>query len=66
MSVENTQFTGNQALGGDGGDGGSDGQGVGGGIYSAAGTVSAKKTDIWGNHASTNHDDLFGELIDAG
>jgi len=28
--------------------------------------VTVKKTKIWGNHASTSHDDVFGDLIDAG
>jgi len=38
---------------------------VGGGIYVAAGTVTAKKTKIRGNNASTGNDDVFGDLIDA-
>jgi hypothetical protein len=26
--------------------------------------VSVTKTTIWGNFASTSHDDVFGDLID--
>jgi hypothetical protein len=66
VSLEYSLITANQAFGGDGDGGGADGQGVGGGIYVAAGTVSVKKTNIWGNHASTSHDDVFGDLIDVG
>jgi hypothetical protein len=38
---------------------------VGGGIYVPAGTVSVTKTLIRGNRASTNPEDVFGDLIEA-
>lgn len=60
VAIERSAITDNQATGG---TGGTEGQGVGGGIHVAAGTVTVKKTKFWGNHASTSHDDVFGDLI---
>jgi probable HAF family extracellular repeat protein len=52
----------NQAVGGAAGRDGTSGEGVGGGTYSAAGSVCARHTRITGNHASTSNDDVFGDL----
>jgi hypothetical protein len=52
----------NLAKGGDADTGGNDGQGVGGGVYNAGGTVAADHTKIKHNHASTSEDDVFGSL----
>jgi hypothetical protein len=51
----------NHASGGQGGAGGSDGEGIGGGIYNLGGVdldLDALNL-IFGNHASTSHDDVF-------
>jgi hypothetical protein len=53
----------NRASGGSGGTGGSDGQGVGVGVYLAAGgNVSILDSSIAGNYASTSDDDVFGSF----
>jgi hypothetical protein len=54
----------NHAAGGAGGSGGNDGQGIGGGLYIAAGGVACADaaTQIFGNHATTSNDDVFGTL----
>jgi hypothetical protein len=62
VSLEYVDVTGNQATGGAAGAGGQDGQGTGGGVYVISGRVSARHTNISGNHASTSHDDVFGPL----
>ena len=62
MSLEYVDITGNQATGGAAGAGGQDGQGIGGGVYVISGRVSARRTTISGNHASTSHDDVFGPV----
>ena len=46
----------NSALGGSGG-----GQGVGGGLYISAGTVTlSNKTKVVGNFATTSNDNIYG------
>jgi hypothetical protein len=62
VSLEYVDITGNQATGGAAGTGGQDGQGIGGGIFINSGLVSARHTNISGNHASTSADDVFGPL----
>src|SRR5262245_36751127 len=54
----------NLALGGAAGLGGSDGEGVGGGLYITPGGVAYADalTTIFGNHATTSDDDVFGIL----
>jgi hypothetical protein len=54
----------NQASGGEAGPGGEDGHGIGGGVYIlSGGMVSADAaTLIFGNHASTSNDDVFGDI----
>jgi hypothetical protein len=54
----------NHANGGAGSLGGSDGQGVGGGLYVAPGATACADllTAIFGNHASSSNDDVFGTL----
>jgi len=54
----------NQADGGAAGDGGSAGLGQGGGLYLTPGGVACADlaTAIFANHASTNDDDVFGDL----
>jgi hypothetical protein len=54
----------NHAIGGATGPGGSDGQGSGGGLYIAPGGVACADalTIIFGNHATTSNDDVFGDL----
>jgi hypothetical protein len=66
VSLESVDITGNQATGGPAGAGGTAGQGIGGGVYIFGDSrVSARDTDISGNHASTSNDDVFG-FIDFG
>jgi hypothetical protein len=62
VSLDYVDITGNQATGGAAGAGGQDGQGFGGGVYINGGLVSARHTNISGNHASTSDDDVFGPL----
>ncbi len=62
MHLEYVDITGNQATGGTAGEGGQNGQGIGGGVYINGGLVSARHTNISGNHASTSDDDVFGPL----
>ena len=63
MYLDYVDITGNQATGGTAGAGGQDGQGIGGGVYIFnGGRVSARHTNISGNHASTSNDDVFGPL----
>ena len=63
MCIEYSRITTNRAVGGAAGTGGSDGEGVGGGIYIAAGSVCVDpETIIAGNFASTSDDDVFGDL----
>jgi hypothetical protein len=54
----------NQAAGGLAGSGGSEGTGIGGGLYIATGaSVSVKKTNVFGNFASTSDPNIFGTVI---
>ena len=55
----------NLALGGVAGLGGSDGEGVGGGLYISPGGVAYADalTTIFGNHATTSDDDVFGIVL---
>jgi hypothetical protein len=55
----------NHANGGEGDDGGSDGQGIGGGVYLTPGATACANllTAIFGNHATTSNDDVFGNLV---
>jgi hypothetical protein len=55
----------NHAIGGEAGLGGSDGEGVGGGLYITPGGVAYADalTTIFGNHATTGDDDVFGILL---
>jgi hypothetical protein len=62
VSIEHSSISANQALGGTGSGGGSDGQGLGGGVYVAAGTVCVHDVKIRHNEASTSDDDVFGDL----
>ncbi len=54
----------NRAIGGEGDDGGSDGQGIGGGLYLAAGGIVCldvfTQAHVKKNHASASNDDIFG------
>jgi hypothetical protein len=54
----------NHAIGGEAGLGGSDGEGLGGGLYITPGGVACADalTAIFGNHATTRDDDVFGTL----
>jgi hypothetical protein len=54
----------NHAIGGAAGLGGSDGEGVAGGLYLTAGSVACADvlTVIYGNHATTSDDDVFGTV----
>jgi len=61
-TLDNSVITGNFALGGQAGAGGSDGQGRGGGLYIDGATVTATRTLIKKNSASTDYNDLFGTL----
>jgi hypothetical protein len=59
---QNTEITGNRAVGGAGSP---EGQGVGGGLYifpQLSPRVAAPGTIIADNFASTSHPDVFGEL----
>jgi hypothetical protein len=58
LTLSASQVTLNQALGGHGG-GGSDGQGIGGGVYSLGTFSFDPATSIRHNHASTSNDDIF-------
>ena len=58
-TLTDSRITRNEA---EGGAGGTAGQGVGGGLYNAGGTVDVDHTKIKHNHASTSNDDVFGSL----
>jgi hypothetical protein len=62
LTVTGGTITQNRADGGAGEDGGSAGQGIGGGLYLAAGGIVCLDTTtvVKRNHASTSHDDIFG------
>jgi hypothetical protein len=64
LTVTGSTITGNQGTGGTAGAGGSAGQGIGGGVYLAAGGVAclddATLLTLAGNLASTSNNDLFG------
>jgi hypothetical protein len=63
VCINNSSITDNQAVGGAPGTNGGAGQGEGGGIYvHGPSTVGGVNTDITGNWASTNHDDVFGNF----
>jgi hypothetical protein len=59
-------ISGNQAEGGSAGTGGSAGLGEGGGLYLADGGVACldmfTKANTTTNHATTDHDDIFGSF----
>jgi hypothetical protein len=58
VSLTGRTVTYNRAQGGEGKDGGSDGQGVGGGVYTLGTFTYDVTTVIAHNHASTGHDDI--------
>jgi hypothetical protein len=62
LTVTGSTVTHNDADGGAAGAGGSAGQGIGGGLYLAAGgsVCIDVNTVIVHNHASTSNDDIFG------
>ncbi len=66
LSVTHSTITDNRASGGAAGDGGSAGSGIGGGLYlEAGGSVCLDAFTIahlFGNHASTSDDDVFGNF----
>jgi hypothetical protein len=59
LRLERSIVTENLASGGDGGAGGSGGEGIGGGVYNLGDFDIDARTPIFGNHASTSHDDVF-------
>jgi hypothetical protein len=59
IRLERSIVTENRASGGDSGAGGSDGEGIGGGVYNLGVFDFDALTLIFGNHASTSHDDVF-------
>src|SRR5260370_1036064 len=63
-TIQGSLIVDNQATGGSAGPGGNDDEGLGGGVYNAPfGTVSADAyTVIAGNSASTDGDDVYGDL----
>jgi hypothetical protein len=64
VTLERSLVALNRAEGGAAKNGGSTGQGLGGGLYLAMGSVaSAELTAILANDASTSDDDLFGILV---
>jgi hypothetical protein len=62
LTVSGSTITHNRTIGGEGDDGGSAGQGIGGGLYIAAGGIVClgTATVVKKNRASTSHDDIFG------
>jgi hypothetical protein len=64
LTVTGSTVTGNSATGGAAGSGGSAGQGIGGGVYFAAGGTACldlfTSLNITGNTASTSNNDVFG------
>jgi hypothetical protein len=64
LTVTGSAITDNQAQGGQGDAPGDAGQGIGGGVYLAAGGIACEDalTVIAHNHASTSNDDVFGVL----
>jgi hypothetical protein len=64
LTVSNSTITGNQGGGGAAGSGGTAGQGIGGGLYPAAGGVECPDlyavANIFGNTASAGNNDIFG------
>ena len=59
LQFEGCTATKNHANGGDAGEGGSEGEGIGGGVYNLGLFDFDALTLIFGNHASTSHDDVF-------
>jgi hypothetical protein len=64
LTLLGSTVSGNTADGGTGASGFSDGQGIGGGLYLAPGATTCADllTAVFGNHASTSNDDVFGIL----
>jgi hypothetical protein len=66
LAVTGSTITDNSATGGAAGSGGSAGRGVGGGTYFAAGGAvcldAFTQSHVKNNHASTDHDNLFGDF----
>jgi hypothetical protein len=60
VDVTASAIANNRAIGGEGDDGGSDGQGVGGGVYNLGTFTFDIPTIIAHNHASTSNDNTFG------
>jgi hypothetical protein len=56
LHLEGCTVTENHA---DGGEGATGGEGIGGGVYNLGDFESDALTEIFGNHASTSHDDVF-------
>ena len=59
VSLTGSTITKNHANGGSGSGGGSDGEGIGGGVYSLGTFTFDATTTIKKNHASTSNDDIF-------
>jgi hypothetical protein len=64
LTLLGSSVSGNTAEGGTGAAGFTDGKGIGGGLYVTPGatTCADSLTAIFGNHASTSNDDVFGIL----
>jgi uncharacterized protein (TIGR03118 family) len=64
LSLQTSGIIFNSARGGAGGAGGSGGQGIGGGLYLTPGADACADvlTVIFGNHASTGNNNVFGDL----
>jgi hypothetical protein len=59
-AVSTSILVANQAQGGAAGAGGTEGSGVGGGVDNLGTFTFDELTVIYGNHASTSNDDVFG------
>jgi hypothetical protein len=66
LTILTSTISGNQAERGSAGSGGSDGLGEGGGLYLADGGVACldafTQANTTNNHATTDHDDIFGSF----
>ena len=64
LVVSGSTIAGNEAVGGAAGEGSVEGAGIGGGLYLTPGGEACADlvTAIFGNRASTSHDDVFGDL----
>jgi hypothetical protein len=66
LTITGSTIMGNQAIGGAAGSGGTAGLGEGGGLYLAGGSVACldmfTQAHTTTNHATTDHDDIFGSF----